>query len=220
MRKTIIGFTLLIISQIIYCQDKNDIGFTFGASYYQGDLNPQKIFATPNIHLGGFLRININDIISVRSDFGYFGLSGENIGTSIPSIADDYRFDSNIINAGIKLETNFFKYSDVKKNTSSITPYITIGIAGIYDFKTVYPSIPFGGGLKIKLSDRITAGLEWTYHKTFTDKIDGVLNGYDNLSQTNTNTSSIYNNDWYSLCGFHISYKMKSASKKCATYSN
>lgn len=220
MRKIFIGFILLITSQVIFCQDKNDIGIFPAVTYYQGDLNPQKMFSSPNVYFGGFIRMNLNELFAIKTDIGYFGLSGSNVGTFTPGSNNDYSFSTQNINASIKFEINFFKYSDIKMNVAHVSPYLTVGIAGLFDFKNIYPSIPFGGGVKFKVSDRITAGAEWLYHKTFTDKIDGVLNGYDNLNNTNNNTKSTFNNDWYSFFGFHVSYKMKGTSKKCATYSN
>ena len=50
-------------------------------------------------------------------------------------------------------------------------------------------NIPFGGGLKYKLTEKVNLGLELLYRKTFTDYIDDVSTTYIDKSSFNKNLS-------------------------------
>ena len=51
-------------------------------------------------------------------------------------------------------------------------------------------NIPFGGGLKYKLTEKVNLGLELLYRKTFTDYIDDISTTYVNKASFNKNLSS------------------------------
>ncbi|MBS1496058.1 MAG: hypothetical protein JSU03_06975 [Bacteroidetes bacterium] len=56
-------------------------------------------------------------------------------------------------------------------------------------YKLTQVNIPLGGGLKIRLSDRVNTGLELLYRKTFTDYIDDVSTKYIDPNYFYTNLS-------------------------------
>ena len=71
-------------------------------------------------------------------------------------------------------------------------------------------TIPFGFGVKTNLTDRLSAGLEWSYRKTFYDKIDNV--------ESPLGKSILHNNDWYSTYGLFITYKFVKFAADCPVY--
>ena len=52
-------------------------------------------------------------------------------------------------------------------------------------YKLTQMNIPFGGGLKVFMSDRINVSLEFLYRKTFTDYIDDVSQRYIDVNYYN-----------------------------------
>lgn len=52
-------------------------------------------------------------------------------------------------------------------------------------YKLTQMNIPFGGGLKFFMSDRINVSLEFLYRKTFTDYIDDVSQRYIDVNYYN-----------------------------------
>jgi hypothetical protein len=72
-------------------------------------------------------------------------------------------------------------------------------------------SIPFGIGIKINVTKKITAGAEWSFRKSFNDRIDGLENPSGVYSV-------IHNNDWYSFAGIFITYKFFNFAAECPAY--
>ena len=97
------------------------------------------------------------------------------------------------------------------------SPFIFIGIGGYYligsaGFENPI-TIPFGLGIKYNIFERLTLGLQWSYQKTFSDQIDGVIN-----IQDANNTPVIHNDDWYSFCGVFLTYKLFKDKIDCPIY--
>ncbi len=116
-------------------------------------------------------------------------------------------FSSSINEFAALLEINLFKFDPYDDRTSFVTPYLFGGVAlfkfnptteylgqtvslqplgtegqGLPGYDEKYSltefSIPFGGGLKIRLSEKMIIGLEIGARKTFTDYIDDVSTVY------------------------------------------
>ena len=105
----------------------------------------------------------------------------------------------------------------IKKNNERFTPFIFVGIGSYFLFGSSgieNPiTIPFGLGIKYNIFERLTFGLEWSYHKTFNDEIDSVIN-----IQDDNNIPVIHNDDWYSFCGVFLTYKIFRDKFDCPTY--
>ena len=98
-------------------------------------------------------------------------------------------------------------------------------------------AIPFGGGIKIDITEKVNIGFEWGLRASFTDYIDDISTTYPDpavlrtekgqiavelsdpsLSSGSENTLSNVgrqrgnskNNDWYSFAGVMIVFKLKS----------
>jgi len=108
-----------------------------------------------------------------------------------------------------------------------------------YSLTTV--ALPFGIGLKVNLSKRISAGMEWGMRYTFTDYLDDVSGTYADpyvvqaergeVAHELSNRSALADrvlegrqrgnsktNDWYSFALVSLSMNIKARPKKCPAY--
>tara|TARA_B100000683_G_C12451978_1_gene540472 strand:+ start:528 stop:1373 length:846 start_codon:yes stop_codon:yes gene_type:complete len=95
-------------------------------------------------------------------------------------------------------------------------------------------SIPFGGGVKIGVSDDFNIIIEYGLRKTFTDYIDdvsttyaGIPSEFDNITieladrsldgpqQPGVARGDETNKDWYSFAGVTLSFRLKGNTKGC-----
>jgi hypothetical protein len=196
-----------------------DIGVFAGTSYYLGDINPSKHFYRPSLAFGVLYRYNINTRWAIRANGYVADLSGndldfpERLNPDRP--LNPQRFQTSLLDLGVQAEFNFLPYTP-SAGKWQYSPYITAGLAGsmimgsdVDAMNTL--AIPFGIGAKINLTSRLSAGAEWGFRKTFSDRIDGL----ENPSGT---SSLIHNNDWYSFMGIFITYKFFNFATECPAY--
>jgi len=201
MRKILISLLFLVFAApSIYAQKSGDFGLLGGATFYMGDLNPNKPFLMSKPAFGVLYRQNFNSRISLR----VHGIRGAVAGDDAVSKTNSDRnlnFESKITEAGLQLEINFFEYF-IGSKMHSISPYI-FGGASVFFFKpygnvagqnvelqplttegqsdlyNLYAfSLPFGLGVKYSVSKMIGLGAEWGMRKTNTDYLDDVSQKY------------------------------------------
>ncbi len=101
-------------------------------------------------------------------------------------------------------EFNFFdlERNPYKRLSKTFSPYIFAGVGVIYS-DSLKASIPFGIGMKVKLSHRWNLNVQWSNRLSFGDNLEGVnkLNNTSNLNGTN-----LFNNDLLSTLTLGISY--------------
>jgi hypothetical protein len=216
---------LLLVVMIIMCscmafaQRNANVGIFAGTAYYMGDVNPNQHFYNPTLSLGMIYRYNLNKRYALLGNAYYAKLSGSDL--DFPEILHPDRpyspalFNTSLIDLGLQVEFNFLPFvPNVGK--WEYTPYISTGVAGALvlnsDASSVnHLSFPFGIGLKLNLTSRISTGFEWSFRKTFNDMIDGVENPSGSLS-------IIHNNDWYSFLGVFITFKFFNFAEVCPAY--
>lgn len=204
-----------------FSQRKADIGLTGGTSYYQGDINPSRLFYKPRYNVGPIFRINFNTRYSLRFKAVYAVVAGSDEDFNYVITKRNYpvTFNAHFVNISSQVEYNFFNYTS-GVNQGDWTPYIFGGFGYSYIISqglvnssissTSHISVPFGIGTKMNLTRRLSAGLEWSYNKTFNDNLDGVAS---TLGKTN-----FYNNDWYSFFNIFITYKFFKFAPDCPAY--
>ena len=196
---------------LIKAQRKDNIGIFAGTSYYYGDINPDKLFYSPGLAVGGIFRYNLNKRYAFRLN-GYFTrLSGDpnDFSNVVHDITPSRSFNRYIFDAAFLMEFNFFPYlPEVKK--WDYTTYLCGGI-GYVSVSNIPITIPFGIGFKLNVTNTICTGLEWSFRKTFNDIIDNTENA------TNIN-SIIHNNDWYSFLGIFVTYRFFNFMIDCPAY--
>ncbi len=200
-------------------QPNTDAGIFGGLSYYLGDINPRMQFYRPSISAGVLLKHNFTAHHCLRANLFYGTLKG-----SDADFDNDYQqmrgqtFETSVVDCHVGYEFNFLPFITNRWKTTH-TPYIFAGIG--YSFivsSTVddlegHVTIPFGIGYKYHINEIIGIGCEWGMRKTFTDKLDGVLNPGPDGSY-----SSTHNNDWYSFAGVFVTFRIFEKRIPCPAY--
>ncbi|TCO10405.1 type IX secretion system protein PorG [Natronoflexus pectinivorans] len=225
-----IGF----LSAPVEAQTKIEGGPFLGISWYNGDLNPDRMFYNIHPSIGGIIRYNVNDRIAFRGGLQLAGLSG-----SYPEFNDvhlreydsaPYSFKRNVIDLSTLLEINFFSFDHPHRPETIFTPYVALGVASTFytryeevddnhsEKPTFVLSLPFGAGVKWKVTDWFKLGAEWTFRKTFTDDLDVVgtdfpVNPGDPFGFGRSNWT--HNNDWYSIVGVYATFNIFTRDAKC-----
>ena len=211
--------TLLTFSTPANAQRKTDIGFFAGVPWYMGDLST--LVPVPNLlppAIGPLLRYNFNMRNALRAHAIFYTLGDRN---------ENFRgglaeFQSSFVDLGLDFEFNWWPYKTANRKTR-YSPYVSAGLgysinyAGSSDPGPYEPVshlyLPFGGGFKANLGQRLSAGVEVNMRKTFTDLIDGITNLGGESVQT-----PVGNNDWYLFTGVFLTYKIFNFLEDCPTY--
>ena len=131
----------------------------------------------------------------------------------------DANFESRITEFSGTIEFNFFPYKLGDKKHWG-TPYLFVGLSyykaspdiTVEGFnpqpidesgKTAF-ALPFGPGFKLNISNKIALALEWGFRKTGNDQIDGLENRFNEIFETGKE----YDNDWFIVSGFMLTYKL------------
>ena len=201
-----------LISTIAISQNKTDVGGRVGGTYYIGDYNEATPFSSPNVAGGLFLRYNFNDYYAVRFGVngGYFSGSYSPNKGYLPNAGGGFR--SLILDGNLAFEINFLPYDALAYKQKKYAPFASVGFGISYLNGDLSPSLPLSIGLKYRPARRWTIGFEWTITKTFSDNLDG----YRNL--TDQKNSTIHNNDWYSVAGLFITFRLLNNSIVCPVY--
>ncbi|MDA3953085.1 MAG: DUF6089 family protein [Bacteroidales bacterium] len=221
MKKYLLLLLFVFSANLLFSQGKSELGVFLGTSYYQGDINPSRVFYSPSMAYGIIFKYNLSKHLSTSLKGVYGKLSGND--GDFNNLENQLRgasFSNSLIDVSALFEFNFLPYSSsgyIKKNKNRLAPFMFIGIGGNYiigsgGFENPI-TIPFGLGIKYNIFERLTLGLRWSYQKTFNDQIDGVIN-----IQDATNTPVIHNDDWYSFCGVFLTYKLFKDKIDCPTY--
>jgi opacity protein-like surface antigen len=213
MKRIFIIYIILIFITKAEAQRNANIGVFAGTSYYLGDINQERIFYSPGVAVGGIYRYNINKRYAIRVN-GYFTyLSGnpDDFSDNIYDIASTSSFSRPVFDWSMQMEFNFLPYLPTVKKLD-YTSYISGGI-GCFTISDNPITIPFGVGVKLNVTDKLCAGAEWSFRKTFNDQIDYTGN------PTGIN-SFIHNTDWYSFMGVFITYKFFRLMVDCPAYSD
>ncbi len=220
MRLRTLAFVLtLLVPSVILAQRNANIGIFVGTSYYMGDINPSMHFYRPSLAYGLLYRYNINTRLALRANGYVADLSGNDLdfpGRLNPDRAlSPARFQTSLLDLALQVEFNFLPYTPTIGKWQ-YTPYIAGGIAGGLIMgsttdATNSASFPFGIGIKLNVTSRLSTGAEWSFRKSFSDRIDGVSN-------PSGTTSLIHNNDWYSFLGVFITFKFFNFATDCPAY--
>ncbi len=215
---TLLSVTLLATFSA-FTQKAADIGIFAGTAYYLGDINPNRHFYRPSFSIGALYRYNINTRYAIRFNAYYVHLSGNDL--DFPDQVHPDRplspasFNTSLLDLALQGEFNFLPYTPGVADFA-YTPYVSAGFAGALILGSDqaaqnFVSFPFGLGVKVNLTGRLSAGAEWSFRKTFSDRIDGIEN-------PSGIQSPIHNNDWYSVAGIFITYKFFNFAADCPVY--
>ncbi len=213
MKKVVALLFFLVAFTALHSQSKTELGLFGGGSLMQGDINADQYFKDPSYALGILFRYNLTQRYALRAQLNYTNLKALDTHSS-----DAYRinrnasFNTSIMDAAVLFEINFlqFKYSE---RYTTFSPYINAGIGMHFVGVPFGLTIPMGVGIKKTIGRRWCVGVEYTFRKTFNDQMDGI----QNIGQS----SSVFNNnDWYTMAGFVITYKIFDEITDCPAYDN
>ncbi len=211
-----IGFPFLFIL-VSYFPLKGqglEIGGGIGGVAYTGDLVRGYQFGQQGPGIQGFIRYNLSNVVSVRGT----GLIGRLKGDDRVNTIDPFTqlrgssFQRFVIEASATIEYNFLDY----KERNSLIPWSPYFFAGVglaafsaksstNDYSRIQPVVPFGLGIKYKLTKQWNLEFEFGARKTFFDYIDEVSDT-PTPNKLNPNYGNELDNDWYYFAGFSISY--------------
>lgn len=201
MKIIILSVTLFLIQLTASAQNFH-LDFYAGASNYNGDLQDKR-YTFNQAHLGGGFGISydLTDQFTLRSALMFGKVSGND--KYGKNKFRNLNFTSGITEVNLGLQ-----YYIYPLGTRSLTPYVFAGVAVFHFNPYTYDTagkktylrplstegqgfiagrnyysltelaIPYGGGVKLSLSDNIQVGLELGYRKTFTDYLDDVSSTY------------------------------------------
>lgn len=209
-----IVFTLLLASLVFstQAQERNEIGFLAGTSYYMGDYNPKGQFYQPGPAVGVLFRNNLSEFYSIRLSGLYGMIKGSHNPDNfyLPGVTP--AFSSSVFEFEAVIEIGFLPYNTEISSHRKFSPYALAGFGAASISGSFIPHIPFGLGVKYSPANRWTVGLEWRLHKTFNDNIDGYTNVSDEPR------SIIHNNDWFAYAGFLVSFRLVNKGAICPAY--
>jgi hypothetical protein len=214
--------TLVILTGVMPAmvsgQKKVEMGIFAGTSSYLGDLNPDMPFRSPQPAVGLLHIYNLNKRFALRSQLAYASLSAPakaNIGPE---------FTRQMVEGSTRFEINFkpFKLVDRKR---PITTYINGGLGatffpGMPEGSPVQLTLPFGVGIKAGINRRTCIGIELSGRKTFTDYLDGIQNSIYTVGNITEGSPKhpVINNDWYTVAGLFLTYKLFDNPGDCPVY--
>lgn len=202
---------------------KYEIGGMAGTSFYMGDANKGSLYKSPNVAVGAVFRYNKNFRWAYKGNFVVGGVSGnsETSGNVFPN-GSGVEFSRTFIELGGQIEFNFLPYSDqyAYLSTSKFSPYIFTGIgltAATGDNMFFGVNVPLGLGVKYKIKKRLNLGFEFSFRKLFQDDFDVPKKHEFNLDAPfNIKSSSLKNQDWYSLTLITLTWDFGSKEDPCA----
>jgi hypothetical protein len=174
-----------------------------GTANYQGDLQPRRFtFNQSHLAIGAGVLYELTEKLYARANVTFGTISADDKKNNRNSIRN-LNFTSTVLDVHLGAEYHFFSLYE-----RSVTPYLFTGISyfhfnpkaidsngnkvalrplstegqGFYQGRKMYSlnqlAIPFGGGIKLAVNDKLRIGLEVGLRKTFTDYIDDVSTTY------------------------------------------
>ena len=206
MYKFILGILFIFVGHSIYAQNSSDVGVIVGASYYLGDINPEKQFYSSSPTVGLMYRYNMGPRYALRTSFSFGELKGNDL-----DFDNKYQqlrkasFKTELVDVSVQLEFNFQPFLlPLSSRTKRFSPYVTSGLSYVSSSSTTSSfAIPMGIGCKYLIGKRWTAAVEWSFKKSFTDDLDG-LEDPNKLNIAN----KFHNNDWISFLGVSLTLQL------------
>lgn len=219
MRSVVIAVLLALVASAHAQTDpeyKMELGGGIGMVSYQGDFNGSPLKnLQPMFTLLAKYKFDPRRALALNVSYGQLKGSSKDAKTYFP-LTTTYDFKSNVVDAGLRLEYNFWPYGTgfEYRGAKRLTPYVAIGL-GMTIAKTDGKSatgvnLPIGVGVKYKIGDRLNLAAEWAMHITSTDDLDGIRDPYG------IESSGLFKNtDCYSHLRVSLSYDLWAKCRTC-----
>lgn len=215
---------LLYTPMLSFSQESKEIGIFLGGSSYFGEINQLGEFYSPSPAVGFIYRKTKNPHYSIKYGLTASRLSGSD---SDFSNSNEYKAmrnhtmaENSIIDFIIQTEFNFLPIT-YTEDRDNFAPYVHLGIGGFMALETsplLQLAIPFGAGIKFKLSEKIEVRAEYIYHRTFTDKLDNTPEKAVDVNFINKQLSEKNNNDNFAVYGISFLYTFKRQQMQCHVF--
>lgn len=229
---------LIVSFLVVYCtndsiaQKTAELGLFLGRSYYIGELNPTTHIGdgVGSINYGAAFRYNLNKRYSLKATLIKTKVSAEDKKADLQfNTFRSASLETKITEFAGSIEFNFLPFKAGEKG-NQFTPYLFVGLSyykysptlEIESFGTPKPiddgggsafALPFGPGLKLGIRRNWTLAFEWGFRKTSNDLLDGLENRIDDIYETGKS----YDNDWFVVSGFMLTYKITNEGS-CPSY--
>ena len=213
---------LSLFSMPVIAQKTAEVGIMIGRSYYLGEINPKTHWGkgVGSFAYGALFRYNLNDRYSLKLGLNRAKLEAEDAEQEfLFNRARNANFSTKLTELSTTIEFNFLPYK-LGDRDKPFSPYLFTGFSYYwYNPSTTVDgsdvvteesgdgrglAFAFGPGIKLNLGRKMSLNFEWGFRKTFTDDIDGL----PNLQGEFLEQGKDYNNDWYAIMGFMLTYKI------------
>ncbi len=199
---------------------RREIGAAAGVSFSLTDVN-SVWYGNTNFSGGAVVRFLLNPRMAVKTSLTYARLSGATSGMKdfFPVDPDrpgmeqlKFKADGGIVDLSAVYELNFLPYGYTQgyQGYKRFVPYIQMGLGLTYaDAGKVFTmNVPIGAGLKYKIAPRLNLGLDWLFHLTLSDKLEGLE------APLGIKSSGFRNKDHYGMTLLTLTYDI---SPRCPT---
>ena len=193
-----------------------EFGIGGGMSWAYGDINKSKAIYKPGGFISILVRYNANPRWAFATDLSTLQIKGDckDFEDSFP---EGFRqsFDNRLWQLSFRPEFHFWNYGWVNdyREKKHFVPFITTGLGGAFscgdgDTGAAF-CIPFGIGLKWKISPRVNTQLSCLFTRTFGDNADGIKDPYD------CGSNAFANSDWIGSLVLSITFDFKQRCENC-----
>ena len=224
MRKALLYLLLLTLpATALRAQDEDtylmEIGAGGGLMGYLGDFNGS---LTKDLQpMAAVLwRYNLSPYMGVKATVGFGKLKGSSadVKTYYPKLdgKPPYEFNNTLVDVGLTYEYNFWPYGTGReyRGAKRVTPFVFAGIGATYvtggGNSTFTANVPLGLGVKYKVAPRLNIALEWAFHFSLSDNLDGAKAPYG------IDSSGLFKNtDCYSALQLTLTYSFMAKCRTC-----
>lgn len=225
LHKSIVTLLLAAYALFAHADDgtfyRLEIGGGIGLGFGLTDVN-SRFYGNTSLAANLIARFPLNARMAIKANASYTGLRGNTKGLKDYYPSDPFHSGSEQLDftakAGIYdlcgiYELHVLPYGYVQdfRGFKRIVPFLQIGAGISYSpkGKALTMNIPLGIGVKWKLSRRLNAALDWTFHFTPNDHLEG-------LSYPHGITSSGFRNkDHYSQTLITLTYDLAPTCPTC-----
>ena len=195
-----------------------EVGVGIGTVSYEGDLNGS---ITSNMQPFGSVLVRkcITPFMGLRAHVGCGKLTGNSnhAATYYPGLGENpLSFSHTLVDVGGAFEYNFWPYGTGRdyRGAKRCTPFVFGGLGATCvsgGEKFVFTgNVPLGLGVKLKMTDRLNAGIEWAVHFSLSDNLDGIVDPYGFKA-----TGLFKNKDAYSALQLTLTYSFMPRCRTC-----
>lgn len=207
------AFVLNLMGNPVFAQGL-EVGAGVGGSFATGDVT--RGFEVGEMGFAGqvFVRYNLSNVVSVRGSGVIASLKGDDETNPTDAFAEARGFEFHRTNyeASMLIEYNFLDYKE-RKSIVNWSPYFFAG-AGLTassnrragdEYSRIQPVVPFGLGLKYRLTKQWNLEYEFGARKTFYDGVDRISEP-PALNKLDIRYGNELDNDWYFFTAISVSY--------------